>query len=111
MSSKPKVRCEKCGSVLTHVLVDEFDRNGADSFIEYPISPCEVNAAFVDVNPNWTGYYQSEEEMVDTIRCPFCKQYPFVDTEIQTYDIVRVVMFRKKTRRKEDVKLIEWMDR
>ena len=96
-----EVRCEKCGAALGHVLVDEFDREGADHFLEYPIIGCETDAAFVDTNQNWTGYGLSEEEMPDTIRCPHCGKYPFNDTEIQVYDIVRVVMFREKREKEQ----------
>ena len=102
--------CEKCGNRITNVLVDMFDHEGADDFHEMPITACGKSAAYIDTSANWTGYELSEEEMPDTIRCPYCKQYPFVDTEIHVEEVVRVVMFRKQSKRKEDVKLIEWMD-
>ncbi len=88
------MKCEQCGAELKCLLVDEFDREGADSFNEYWFNECDENAVYIDTNANWTGYGLSDEEMPDTITCPFCHKYPFKDTEMQVYDIVRVVMFR-----------------
>ena len=42
----------------------------------------------------WTGNELSEEEQVDTIRCPYCDKFPFNERDIQVEDIVRVVMFK-----------------
>ena len=43
-------------------------------------------------------YDLSEEEMFETITCPHCKQFPFKSTEIQVYDVVRVVCFKTEER-------------
>ena len=89
------MKCEQCGAELKCLLVDEFDIEGADSFNEYWFNECDKNAVYIDTNANWAGYgLLSDEEMHDTITCPFCHKYPFKDTEMQVYDIVRVVMFR-----------------
>ena len=87
------MRCEKCGQEITTVLVNLFDREGADSFQEQPIEENE-NAVIIDTVQNWTGYEQSEEEMAETICCPYCKKFPFKSTEIQVFDVVRVVCFK-----------------
>lgn len=47
-----------------------------------------------ETTQNWTGYDLSEEEMLETITCPHCKQFPFKSKEIQVYDVVRVVCFK-----------------
>ena len=89
------MKCEKCGCNLPYVRVNEFQRDGTDIFWDLPISEAKQDAAVVETNPNWCGYELTEEEMLDTIQCPKCKQFPFENTEIQVYDIVRIVMFRR----------------
>ena len=68
--------------------------DGSDTDIEQPIIECEHNAAYIETTQNWTGYDLSEEEMLETITCPHCKQFPFKSKEIQVYDVVRVVCFK-----------------
>ena len=89
--------CEKCGKEINSLLVDIFNRDGTDDFYEHPITEYEENAVTVDVNPNWTGSGLSEEEMMDTIACPYCKAFPFEHKEVQTYEFVRLVCFKKDT--------------
>ena len=55
----------------------------------------EKGFLFNGKRPHWTGYEVSEEEMLDTIVCPHCKQFPFQSKEIQVYDVVRVVCFKE----------------
>lgn len=88
------MKCEKCGKEIGCLLVDTFLRDGSDTDIEQPIVECEHNAACIETTQNWTGYDLSEEEMLETITCPHCKQFPFKSTEIQVYDVVRVVCFK-----------------
>ena len=90
------MRCEKCGQEIETVLVNLFDHNGADAFHEQPIEENE-NIAMIDTEQNWTGYELSEEERTETICCPLCKQFPFKSTEIDVYDVVRVVCFKSET--------------
>ena len=33
--------------------------------------------------------------MLDTVVCPHCKRFPFKNTEMQIYDVVRVVCFKE----------------
>ena len=89
------MKCEKCGQEINALLVDVFRYDGSDDFDEHPVFECEENAAYIETTQNWTGYEQSEEEMLDTIVCPYCKQFPFQSKEIQVYDVVRVVCFKK----------------
>jgi len=90
------LRCEKCGKMMDCVLVDMFDHNGADSYEKIQINPIE-DAAVFEVSQNWTGYELSEGEQHETILCPHCKQFPFDDPEIDVYDSVQVICFRKRT--------------
>lgn len=88
------VRCEKCGFKMEMVEVNFFDREGDDHYEVCGYEQAEYDAIVVDVPPNWTGNELDESELPDTIRCPICKQFPFDNTEVQTYDFVRLVMFK-----------------
>lgn len=94
MNKGDNLKCEKCGKEISSVLVNTFNYDGTDSFYPYIISECEENAAYVDTTNSWTGYEISEEEMIDTVRCPYCNEFPFKDKEIQVYEIVRLVFFK-----------------
>lgn len=89
------MKCEKCGQKIDNLLVDVFRYDGSDAFDKHPVFECEEDAAYIETTQNWTGYGQSEEEMLDTIICPHCKQFPFKSTEIQVHDVVRVVRFKE----------------
>lgn len=88
------MKCEKCGKEFDHLSVDFFNREGADEFEKTCFFEEDDHAIVMDLNQNWTGYGLSEEEMSDTIVCPNCRQFPFIDKEIQVYEIVRVVCFK-----------------
>lgn len=90
------MKCEKCGKQINNLLVDIFTRDGSDRDFEVPISEHEVNAVAVEVNHNWVGDELSEEEQKNTIRCPYCKQFPFESEEIQTEEVVRIICFKKE---------------
>lgn len=88
--------CEKCGANIDSVLVDVFQRDGSDTDIKHSLFEEEESCVCIETTQNWTGYELSEEEMRGTIVCPHCKQFPFINTEIQVYDIVRVVCFKRE---------------
>lgn len=90
------MKCEKCGQEIDCLLVDVFRWDGSDDFDKHPVFECEENAVYIETNQNWTGYEQTEEEMLETIICPHCKQFPFKDKEIQVYEVVRIVCFKEK---------------
>ena len=88
-------KCEKCGKEIGTLLVDIFNRDGSDSFCAHEITEYPENAVCVDVDPNWTGNELSEEEMLETIKCPHCGEFPFKSAEIQTATFVRIIMFKE----------------
>lgn len=90
------MKCEKCGAEIDAVLVNRFNRDGSDGYVGLPLSECEESAAYIDTDQTWTGYELSEEERLETVICPHCKQFPFKKTEIQVYDFVRVVCFKQE---------------
>ena len=107
------IRCEKCGKTFNWLAVDEFDRDGSDYDRCYFVDTdegtedkedSEYDAVWLDTNANWTGYGMSEEEQLETIKCPHCGRFPFRCKEIQVYDIVRIVMFKEKSGTAVEVK-------
>lgn len=89
------MKCEKCGKEISTVLVDMFNHDGSDSFVEHFVEECEEDAAVIETHTSWTGYELSEEEQTETIECPHCRKFPFKSEEIQFYTFVRVVCFRE----------------
>ena len=89
------VKCEKCGKEIRSLMINIFNYDGSDGDYEFPITEYEENAVTVDVNHDWTGDELSEEEQKNTIRCPYCNQFPFVSEEIQTDNIVRIICFKR----------------
>lgn len=89
------MKCEKCGAFLERLELDLFNYEGNDDWCAIPVEAADEDAAVVETDASWTGYELSEEERLECIRCPKCKQFPFDSKEIQTYEIVRLVMFRR----------------
>ncbi len=95
------MKCEKCGKEIGFLRVSMFNYDGSDSSYIYPYKEAEEDAVILDTNANWVGYGLSEEEMTRTITCPHCGKFPFKQEEIQTYEIVRVVMFKTEKKQEE----------
>lgn len=91
------MRCEKCGKELEYIEVGRFTRSGSDFSAKYSYKEVPQDAVIIDTDSNWTGYELSEEEQLETIRCPYCQEYPFQETEIQVREIVRIVMFKRES--------------
>lgn len=91
------MKCEKCGKQMHLIDLNVFDREGSDSDVPH-LYKCEPDgdAVVIDTTPNWTGYEQSEEEMMERITCPHCGKFPFNHKEVQVYDIVRIVCFKSE---------------
>lgn len=90
--------CEKCGKEINELVINKFQYDGSDVDVKVPIvaEDNETGAVYFDDNSNWTGYELTEEEQSECIYCPHCGKFPFEDKEIQVYDIVRVVCFKKE---------------
>lgn len=86
------MKCEMCGKETDFLEAIMFDREGMDYWISFPVHEHE-NGVYLDLDKNWTGYGESDEEMAESIRCPHCHKFPFICKEIQEYEIIREVMF------------------
>ena len=91
------MKCEACGQEIDCIEIDDFQRDGSDEWCSYPVYEHE-NGIYIDATENWKGYGMSDEEMAESIRCPLCKKFPFMCKEVQTYDLVRLVMFKEAER-------------
>lgn len=90
------MKCKKCGKDIKEIKANVFNYDGSDSCCMFPIKQVPHNAVYFETDTNWTGYELTDEERKETIECPYCKKYPFDDKAvIQTYEIVRVVCFKK----------------
>ncbi len=90
------MKCQKCGEQIKEINANVFNCDGSDSYYTFPIKQVPHNAIYFETDINWTGYDLTDEERKETIECPYCHKYPFSDKEeIQTYEIVRVVCFKK----------------
>lgn len=98
------MKCEKCGKEIDYLSIDTFNWDGSDSFETLPITGDRDVAVYVDVDQNWRGYELPKEKMMETIICPNCGQFPFENKEIQVYDIIRVVLFKKEYEKKERIR-------
>lgn len=89
--------CEKCKQKINTVLIDMFDIDGSDCFCEIPIYEEyeEYGAVELEVNNSWTGYELDGEEQADTIKCPRCKKYPFSDRNMNVFEVVKIICFKK----------------
>ncbi len=89
------MKCEKCGKEISFLNVNHFNHDGSDSYLSITFEEVPDNAVLIETNKNWTGYDLSEEEMIETIQCPLCGKFPLKNEEIQLYELVKVVMFKK----------------
>ena len=90
------MRCEKCGALITSVKTSRFSFDGSDFDTVLKIEEDDhYNAVIMETDREWTGYELSEREMRERLLCPYCKQFPFSNDEIQIYDVVRIICFKR----------------
>lgn len=88
------ISCEKCGHELDIIALNVFAYDCSDHLIHHIPKEADNNAVVVETMQNWCGYELLDEEMPDSISCPYCHKFPFEDIEVQCYDVVRLVMFK-----------------
>ncbi|MGN0005303.1 MAG: hypothetical protein ACI37Z_04975 [Candidatus Gastranaerophilaceae bacterium] len=104
------MKCEKCGKLLDSVELNVFQFNGSDVFQKEYFHETPI-AIKITTEPNWTGYELTDEERLDTIRCPHCKQFPFKNSNIVTFsDDVSVILFKDKSNTTSRKNRIQQMD-
>lgn len=89
------MKCEKCGHELTYLAIDLFDHSGSNHTVKVPFKEYDYNKTIeLETNSDWIGYGLDENEMLNTIWCPYCHEYPFENTKIKTMEIVRLALFK-----------------
>lgn len=85
--------CEKCGKTINVVLLDGVRH----IYSQYEADISEDSDSIVTINADirWYGYNSSEEEQIKTIKCPYCKGFPFIDKDIRTYKYMKIICFKK----------------
>jgi DNA-directed RNA polymerase subunit RPC12/RpoP len=86
--------CKKCGKKIDHIITSVFNYDGSDSEYSFPITYNEDGGCVqFSTTQNWTGYELSDTEQKDSIRCPFCHEFPFdANEEIELYEPEEVVV-------------------
>ena len=93
------MKCEQCGREIDYLEVDMFNEDGSDDwYLAEVIESGDV--VCMNVLPQWTGAELSEEEQVETIRCPHCKQFPFARKFCDSWKTVSMILY--PTERKEE---------
>lgn len=91
-----KCKCKNCGKEINEVVIYKFDCEGNDYEQKIRFKQVPTNAICFDTDINWCGYDLTDEEQKEDIQCPYCKEYPFdKNIEIQVFDFVRIVCFKK----------------
>ena len=97
------MKCEKCGKQLKYIELNRFSlHNGSDFYSKHTYKEEPQDAVVIDTDNFWTGYELEEDEQIETIRCPYCHEFPFDTKDVQVYEIVRIVMFKKEKGDKEN---------
>ena len=86
------MKCEKCGTEIDSIEADMFNADGSDDWYTAEIYE-DRGVVLARVLPCWTGNGLSEEEQIDTIRCPHCKKYPFKQKMIDACTYVDLIMY------------------
>ena len=95
--------CEKCRKKIDHIITSVFNYDGSDSEYSFPITYNEDGGCIqFSTTKNWTGYELSDTEQKDSIRCPFCREFPFdANEEIELYEPEEVVVMMWEGRQSE----------
>lgn len=89
------IKCEKCGRGMPYININEFLKDDSDADIERPYAKCAANAIVIETDHAWTGYDLSEEEQIETIKCPFCHKFPFEAETIFVKKIVEITCIKR----------------
>lgn len=90
------ILCKHCDRPIEHIITNFFDRDGSDYDIDYVFHEPEKGVAEIQLPTYWCGYELSEDEMMESIRCPHCGKFPFSESAgINIETIVHVVCFEE----------------
>ena len=90
------MRCEACGAEINELITEFYDAKGNIYQEKVPIKYCSfdaINFIYFEVGADWCGDGLDEEDIHDCILCPKCGKPPFINHEVQTDTIIRVIRF------------------
>ena len=88
-----KYKCYQCGEEIDTIITSVFNNDGSDYDVEIKFKQVPSNAIVFEVGTDWVGYGGMED--TSQIRCPKCHKFPFKIKEIQSYEYVKVVCFKR----------------
>ena len=88
-----KYKCCHCGKEIDTIITSVFDNDGSDYDVEIKFKQVPSNAIAFEIGTNWVGYGGMEDS--SQIRCPNCHKFPFKSEEIQCYEYLRVICFKR----------------
>jgi DNA-directed RNA polymerase subunit RPC12/RpoP len=93
--------CEKCWKKIDHIITSVFNYDGSESEYSFPITYNKDRGCiqFSITTQKWTGFELSGTEQKESIRCPFCGEFPFnANEEIELYEPEEVVVMMRDRR-------------
>ena len=101
--------CMSCGQKIDHVEVLMFDHEGGDEWVGHPISYDKTaGCVLIVTSRNWTAYDEYDEDnYMEGIRCPLCKNYPFdKESGCELNEPVEVLMWTKAEQGQDETRII-----
>ena len=92
------MKCNCCGEEISQVLIRKFFADGSDSNELADIDDLGDGCYGIDTDQNWTGYILDEDDkdVYNTILCPKCNEFPFMDKEIHQQEIVQLTLWNEQ---------------
>lgn len=93
--------CEKCGKKIDHIITSVFNYDGSESEYSFPITYNKDSGyvRFSITTQKWTGFELSDTEQKESIRCPFCGEFPFnANEKIKFCEPEEVVVMMRESR-------------
>ncbi len=92
------MKCNCCGEEISQVLIRKFFADGSDSNVLADIDDLGDDCYGIDTDQNWTGYILDEDDkdVYNTILCPKCNEFPFMDKEIHQQEIVQLTFWNEQ---------------
>lgn len=112
MEANEFITCSHCHKVMDRLAIDRFDKEGDDWFqlVDYTIN--DKGVIYFETDETWCGYglipeddseiENPDEELTDTIACPYCRG-PVEADYMSIYRPVVVIVWPKGKLKKEEL--------
>lgn len=72
-----KVRCEKCGEIIDHVLIEAIDFDGDIFEYECEMEVDEDGTVSIKIDDSFVSCIFPNRKITESVKCPKCNSYPF----------------------------------